>query len=77
MTGESQKVRDWETSGATFILGVYDIPLKSYVNSRHPTNEVLRLEGRKIDVSLLTFVDDFGDILIKSAPDAMKQKTHS
>ena len=38
---------------------------------------MLRLEGRKIDVSLLTFVDDFGDILIKSAPDAMKQKTHS
>ena len=62
-----------------------DIPLKKYISSRQPTNEVMKLEGqKKIDVSLLTFVDDLMDILIEGTPGAMKirdatndKKTHT
>ena len=48
------------------------MPLKKYVSGRQPTNEVMKLEGQKIDVSLLTFVDDLIDILIEGTPGAMK-----
>ena len=44
--------------GCDIFLGVYDIPLKKYGSGRQPLNEVLKLEGQKIDISLLTFVDD-------------------
>ena len=41
------------------------------MSSRQRTNEVMKLEGQKIDVSLLTFVDDLTDILIEGTPGAM------
>ena len=58
--------------GCDIFLGVYDIPLKKYVSSRQPTNDVMKLEGQKIDVSLLAFIDDLMDILIEGTPGAMK-----
>ena len=60
--------------GCDKFLGVYDIPLKKYVNSRQPTNEVMKLEDQNVDVSLLTFVDDLMDILIESTPGSMKMR---
>ena len=60
--------------GCDIFLGVYDIPLKKYVNSRQPTNEVMKLEGQNVDVSLLIFVDDSMDILIESTPGSMKMR---
>ena len=53
------------------VLGAYDTLLRKHVNSRKPPNEVVRLEGRDIDVSSLTFVDDLTDMLIESIPRAM------
>ena len=44
------------------------------MNSRQPTNEVMKLEGKKVDVSLLTFVDDLMDILIENTPGSMKMR---
>ena len=58
--------------GCDIFLGVYDIPLMRYVSSRQATNEVMKLEGQRVDVSLLTFVDDCMDILIDGTPGAMK-----
>ena len=58
--------------GCDIFLGVYDIPLTRYVSSRQPTNEVMKLEGQKIDVSLLTSVDDLMDTLIWDTLGAMK-----
>ena len=60
--------------GCDIFLGVYDIPLKKYVNSRQPTNEVMKLEDQNVDVSLLTFVDDLIDTLIKSTSCSMKMR---
>ena len=60
---------DWKITNGT---RQGDIPLKKYFSSRQPTNEVMKLEGQKIDVSLLTFVDDLMDILIEGTPGAMK-----
>ena len=37
--------------GCDIFHGVYDIPLKKYVSGRQPINEVMKLEGQKIDVS--------------------------
>ena len=60
--------------GCDIFLGFYDIPLKKYVNSRQPTNEVMKLEGQNVDVSLLVFVDDLMDILIESTPGSMRMR---
>ena len=55
-------------------MGVYDVPLKKYVNSRQPTNEVMKLEGHNVDASLLTCVDDLMDMLIENTPSSMKMR---
>ena len=60
--------------GCDIFLGVYDIPLMKYVNSRQPTNDVMKLEGQNVDVSLLTFVDKLMDTLIESTPGSMKMR---
>ena len=60
--------------GCDIFLGVFDVPLNKYVNSRQPTNEVMKLEGQNVDVSLLTFVDDVMDILIQSTPGSAKPR---
>ena len=60
--------------GCDIFLGVYDIPLKKYRNSYQPTNEVMKLEVKSVDVSLLTFVDDLMDILIENTPGSMKMR---
>ena len=73
-TGELPKGTRQGDFGCDIFLGVYDIPLKKYVNSRQPTNEVMKLEGQNVDVSLLTFVDDLMDILIESTPGSMKMR---
>ena len=52
-------------------LGDYDIPLKKYVICRQQTSEMMSSEGHRIDVSLLTFVDDLMDILFESTPSTM------
>ena len=60
--------------GCDIFLGVYNIPLKKYVNSRQPTKEVMKLDGQNVGVSLLTFVDDLMDILIESTRDTANDK---
>ena len=73
---------DWRISigtrqgdfGCDIFLGVYDIPLKKYVNGRRPKNEVMKLEGHEVDVSLLTSVDDLMDKLIESTPSSMRMR---
>ena len=57
--------------GCDISLEDYDIPLKKYVICRQQTSEMMSLEGHRIDVSLLTFVDDLMNILIESTPGAM------
>ena len=57
--------------GCDISLGVYDIPLKKCVICQQPTSEMMSSEGHRIDVSLLTFVDDLMDTLIESTPGAM------
>ena len=58
--------------GCDIFLGVYDMPLKKYVNGRRPKKETMKLEGYDVDVSLITFVDDLMDILIESTPGTMR-----
>ena len=66
--------------GMRHLLGAHNIPLRKYVNSRKPKNEVVRLERRNIDVSLQLIVDDVMDMLIESTPGRTGQttkKTHA
>ena len=71
-TGKLPKARGRAITGCDIFLGVYDIPLKKYVSGRRPRNEVMKLEGHEVDVSLLTFVDDLMDMLIESTPSSMR-----
>ena len=68
MTGRLHRVHDKEIWSTTIFLGVDDLPLRKYVSSRQPTNEITKLEGQKIDVSSLTLADDFMDSLTVNTP---------